>query len=161
MKKIIAFSDIHGNTQNLLKLVPHLETADVCLFLGDGLATLEVLPNNVNKKTYAVKGNGDVFCKKTPEEMLLEIAGKRIFMAHGHTYNVHVNTDRIQKMAIECKSVICLYGHNHKFEKKVFRGITLICVPPIGTTRTEEGGSYLEIIIDEEGKVLTEVKTIN
>ena len=151
MTKIIAFADIHGNSHNLVELIPMIEKADVALFLGDGIGTLEVLPNNVNKKIFAVRGNCDFFCNSVPTEMLLEIEDKKVLISHGHIYGVKDGIDRIWHAAGEHEADIVLYGHAHVFRDNTRSGVRLVAVSPIGTTRTGEGGSYVELML-EKGK---------
>lgn len=151
MTKIIAFGDIHGHTHNLLGLMPKIEGSDVAIFLGDGEATLEVLPYSLAKKIFAVRGNCDMF-SGLPTELLLEIEGKRILVTHGHLYHVKSGRGAIIKATTEQKADIALFGHTHHSQE--FReGSTLfINVPPLGTSRTDEGGSFLEMTIDK-GKI--------
>ena len=157
--KVIAFGDVHGHTHNLLALVPQMEGSDSVIFLGDGVSTLEVLPKSINKKLYAVRGNTDFFCR-LPDELLLEIGGARIFIAHGHTYDVKkVGPEEIAEAAFELGANLCLYGHTHKYEKKIKKGIKVINVPPLGTSRTKEGGSYLEVTITKQ-EIVTVVKKV-
>ena len=146
MTKVIAFSDIHGHTRNLMKLVPILEKADAVLFLGDGLESLEILPETIHKKLFAVKGNCDPF-SSFPNEVLVEIAGKKFFIAHGHKFGVKNNIKLLANTAKEAGADIALYGHAHKFNVAKQHDIPIVGVSPIGTNRTLEGGTYVEIIL--------------
>ena len=156
---VIVFTDVHGDTHNLLKLVPVMEAADAVLFLGDGISSLEVLPETVTSKLIAVRGNTDFFCR-VPSELLVEIGGKNIFITHGHVYGVKSGWEEIARMAHASGAHICLYGHTHTYAKTSFRGVMVINVPPIGNKRTSCGGSYLELVINGD-KVTSSVKKIN
>ena len=158
MTKIIVFADIHGNTHNLLKLVPIIEKADTALFLGDGVGSLEILPNYINKKLSVVRGNCDLFCR-LPDELVLEIAGKRILMTHGHIYNVKNTNREIIKAASDNNVDICLYGHTHDYSEITSNNTMIINVPPLGTSRTLQGGSYLELVI-QDGQVTSTLKKV-
>jgi len=143
---IIAFGDIHGNFQNLVTLGDIIERADVAVFLGDGESALEVLPYSVNKKLFAVCGNTDMF-SRLPTEMVIEVGGKKIFIAHGHTYSVKNTLDRITRAAKENEADIALFGHTHEWNQEERDGVTLVNVPPLGTSRTNDGNSYVKIQI--------------
>jgi len=155
---IIAFCDIHGHIDNLQRLIPTIEKADMAIFLGDGEGALETLPNQIYKKLIAVGGNSDLF-SALPSEMLIEIAGKKFFITHGHGYGVKNGYDRIAIAARDYKADVTLWGHRHESHKEVRDGRLLVGVPPLGTTRTQEGNSYLEIKI-VDGKVTTENRTV-
>lgn len=147
MTKVLAFSDIHGNTHNLMQLVPHLEACDKVIFLGDGISSLEMLPKKLHKKIVAVKGNGDFFCP-LPAEQTIEIDGVRVFMTHGHNYGVKGGTDAIKRRIVECGADLGLYGHTHSFNKERSGKSWAVNVGSLGTSRTPNGGTYVEIIID-------------
>jgi len=139
MTKLIAFADIHGHVHNLQKLIPVIEQADYGLFLGDGISCLETLPDHLNKKLRVVKGNCDFFMR-VPDEQFLEIEGKKIFITHGHNYGVKRSNSEIKKIDAD----LILYGHMHEYQVDGH----VIGVPPLGDSRTTQGGSYLEILID-------------
>ena len=65
-----------------------------------------------NGMVYAVRGNCD-FSGKYPEERLIEINGKRIFICHGHRYNVKYGYNSIYYKGKELGADIVLFGHSH------------------------------------------------
>ena len=154
--KVIAFCDIHGHVHNLMKLVPIMERADVALFLGDGEAALETLPHHILKKLFAVGGNVDLFTR-LPNEMVLEIGGVKFFATHGHMYGVKSGFDRIFHVAKENDARVVLWGHRHESYRETRDGIQMIGVPPLGETRTREGSSYVEIILDSQKALVTSI----
>ena len=146
MKKIIAFADVHGNIHNLLALMPALVKADAAIFLGDGFSSLEVLPREIEKKLTAVKGNCDLFCP-LPLEAIVEVEGVKILITHGHAYDVKNTLTKIAARAKEIGCEVCLFGHSHVFDEKKVDGILCITVPALGTSRTTNGGRYLELMV--------------
>lgn len=151
MAKIIIFTDIHGETQNLLRLEPIIEGANAALFLGDGIRSLEILSGAARKKLTVVRGNCDTFADmfaRLPSELQIEVAGKRIFMTHGHNYDVKSTASVIQKKAAELAVHVCVYGHTHKYKTWEYGGILFINVPTIGTKNTDQPGRYVELVID-------------
>ena len=75
--------------------------------------------NNINIETYfkgeiyAVRGNCDITLEY-PLERVIEVMGKRIFITHGHMYNVKNEYNTIFYKAKEINADIVLFGHTHK-----------------------------------------------
>lgn len=140
--KILAFSDIHGHVHNLQKLESHIANVSHAIFLGDGIGTLEILDQSLNKKIIAVKGNCDLFCP-LPTEQLLTLENKKIFITHGHTYNVKLNANEIVKRKNELNADIVLYGHTHKFSQNG----NIVNVPSL------KDGQFVQITLGKDIKI--------
>ena len=115
--KLCIFSDSHGRTDRVAKLPP----ADAYLFCGDGLGDLEDLPGPV----YSVCGNCD-WGSRQPEQRLLELGGRRIFLTHGHRYRVKFDLYRLALAAREADAEIVLYGHTHAANRLEDNGLLLL-----------------------------------
>ncbi|MCL2846104.1 MAG: YfcE family phosphodiesterase [Firmicutes bacterium] len=150
--RIIVFTDVHGHTHNLLDLVPCIERADFAFFLGDGMACLEVLPSNLNRKLTVVRGNCD-FAPALPKELVVEIGEFKFLLTHGHAYNVKSTRSEIEQRAAELGVDVALFGHTHQYAEWRHGKALIINVPPLGDSRTKQGGSYLEITIDGPNKI--------
>lgn len=111
--KIVVVSDSHNNESAVQKVKEYVKDADVLLFLGDGEEDLEDITENFKGQLYAVRGNCD-FSREIPEERLLVIEDKRIFMCHGHRYNVKYDYNNIYYRGREVEADIVLFGHSHK-----------------------------------------------
>jgi len=146
--EIIAFSDVHGDVHKLLTLSNEIEHAEKALFLGDGINTMEVLDTRLANKIIAVKGNCDLFCP-LPEELVIELAGKKIFMTHGHNYDVKISMNKIAAKALEVGADITLFGHTHVYQQKN----NIVNVPAV------KDGKYIKITLGKEIKI--ELKHIN
>ena len=79
---IAVISDSHGNKDSINKIKKKISNADVLLFLGDGENDLAEITNDFTGEVFAVRGNCDI-TGKYPEEQILEIQGKKIFICHG------------------------------------------------------------------------------
>ena len=84
---IAVISDSHGNRISIDKVKKRISSADVLLFLGDGEGDLREITEEFKGEVYAVRGNCDMR-GLYPEERLIELQGKKIFMCHGHRYGV-------------------------------------------------------------------------
>ena len=61
----------------------------------------------------AVRGNNDYF-SPLPQEQIIEIAGKRIFMTHGHYYYVVAGLEHLIREAKGRDVDIVMFGHIHR-----------------------------------------------
>lgn len=167
--KYLIVSDIHGSlyyTKILEKIITD-EKPNKILFLGDlyyhgprnplpkEYAPMEVCKffNSIKSKLIAIKGN----CDAEVDEMISEfkfkksycfkLAGKKIFVSHGHHYNI----DALPKTDFD----IMFYGHFHtglikEQNGKIFANPGSISLPKNGTAN-----SYM--ILDENGITLKDV----
>ena len=109
---IAVVSDSHNNNKAIEDLRDYVIKADILLFLGDGEADLIKIKEFFKGDIYAVSGNCDIY-SKNPEELVIDIGGKRIFMSHGHRYNVKYNYNNIYYKGKEVEADIILFGHTH------------------------------------------------
>lgn len=109
---IAVVSDSHNNNKAIEDLKNYITKADVLLFLGDGESDIVKIKESFKGDIYAVSGNCDMY-SKNPQELVLEIGGKRIFMSHGHKYNVKYSYDNIYYKGREVGADIILFGHTH------------------------------------------------
>lgn len=120
--KILVYSDSHNNIKALNKIKNIINDFDKILFLGDGLSDFKDLINGFKGEAFAVTGNCD-FSSQYPNERLVEFEGIKIFMCHGHRYNVKMNLNSIIYKGEECGADIILFGHSHyQFLQKLSNG---------------------------------------
>jgi len=111
--RIVCFSDSHGNALVLPKIVLSQTNADAFVFLGDGEREFDELRERFPDKIMrAVRGNCDWGSEKPLVDMLV-INRKRIFFAHGHSFNIKMGTADFVKEAKYNKADIALFGHTH------------------------------------------------
>ena len=113
--KLIVMSDSHGDYKTVLQIVEKYKDDDVMfLHLGDGDAEF----NYIMDKKYPelahkiVCGNCD--CSYTlKDEEIFTVEGKKIFMTHGHRYDVKTDLNCLFFAGREENADIVLYGHTH------------------------------------------------
>lgn len=110
--KILVFSDSHGKLETIFEILK-MEEYDLIIHLGDNSDDGIIISNVVDKKVYIVKGNCDYYDIENKLEDLIEINGKKIFISHGHEYDVKNNYDRIYYRGLEIKADLILFGHTH------------------------------------------------
>ncbi len=106
-------SDTHGSTANLRRAVASQPTAEIVIHCGDGEADFEAVKlENPAKMFVGVRGNCD-WNSSLPITEDLTALGKRIFITHGHAYNVKYGEYEIKLAARDRKASILLFGHTH------------------------------------------------
>lgn len=111
MMRILVVSDTHRNIDSVSKVIED-QKVDLILHLGDNVEDGENISKIFGIETIIVRGNGD-FTSDYPFDRLVDIAGKRIFMTHGHRYSVRHGHMSLYYKALESGADIVLYGHTH------------------------------------------------
>lgn len=157
MKRIIAVSDSHGDTENLraafLQARRH-GTIDVAVFLGDGAADFEaVRPILMAEGTqcHAVRGNND-WGTQAPGEVCLMVNGVRFYCCHGHGLGVKYGLQRLWYAAQEREAKVALYGHTHCEHIALERDMQLIN-PGAVCERGRKRSAYAEIVVEDNGHI--------
>jgi putative phosphoesterase len=89
------------------------KNVDLYIHLGDGERDTAGFHNDIPfKEHYCVRGNCD--SGYTPTEKFFSAAGKKLFITHGHLYDVKTGLERLTQRAVELKADIVLYGHTHE-----------------------------------------------
>jgi putative phosphoesterase len=120
-RKILIFSDSHEEAKYLNKALAMNSDADLIVHLGDGAYDLtRPLPENYEKPIVAIEGNGEYYGWIKVDRRYLpkrtetvEFEGKKIFMTHGHLYDVKYGLERIAARAYDEGADIVLFGHTH------------------------------------------------
>ena len=100
--KILLISDSH----NVL-VEEDFSKYDLVIHCGDYGISKEVLDNNNVKY---VKGNCD---SKGEMEFVINYNDRKIFVCHGHRYDVKNGYDRVKYRAIELGCSVVVFGHTH------------------------------------------------
>src|SRR5450756_889292 len=111
---ILVVSDSHGNTSNLKEaMLRHPEVTRV-LHCGDGEADVAALSAAYPSVRFdAVRGNCDLGAL-LPLQRLLRIAGRRIFMTHGHSYSTKYGVELLLEQGRKERADVVLFGHTHR-----------------------------------------------
>ena len=143
--KVLVLSDSHGNYSKMKELFEK-DSYRAVIFLGDGLREAENLYRISGAvPVYRVAGNCDfTFGEMVFTEQIIELAGKRIFITHGHSYSVKSTPARLVERAKQAGCELALYGHTHipKIEER--EGVTLANPGALA------GGCYAVMTIDKK-----------
>ena len=111
--RILVLSDTHGDFNSMLRAIDAQKNAEVIIHCGDGKAQVDALAEKFpDKKIIAVRGNCD-FGAKYPDVQNVEVGGKKIFVTHGHLFQVKFTPYNLICAARENKADIVCFGHTH------------------------------------------------
>lgn len=118
--KIGIVSDSHGSTRAIDRMLSHPAAEGVTLWLHAGDITpdaeyLAMVTEGKAKVRY-VAGNSDWPEPGARYDDVVEAAGHRIFLTHGHMYGVRFTTKMLCDAAGESGCDIAVYGHTHVAE---------------------------------------------
>lgn len=112
--RIGIISDTHGNAGAVEAALEMAPAVDLWLHAGDFVEDARYLEMRSDTGVVKVAGNGDWPKPDTPNEVVVEVGGHKIFLTHGHTYGVNYGTVQLAEAAREAGCDIAVYGHTHK-----------------------------------------------
>lgn len=151
--KILILSDSHRNIENLVAAVER-ERPDHILHLGDYGNDCAVLGLQFKDTPIdVVCGNCDGMVD-LPNELELMLAGKKVFMTHGHRYGVKRNLESLVNEGYAVYADVVLYGHTHIQDMQSYGDMLIINPGSVGFE-----GNYAVMNIDD-GKITAELKRL-
>lgn len=149
--RIIVVSDSHGSRVQLEKVIRANPEADMFVHLGDGeaeIAEMKIKYPDIDLRS--VRGNCD-FSKDSPDFLVLEVMGRKIFCTHGHRYYVKDGTETLRSVASDNGCCAALFGHTH--ERLIARedGIDIMNPGSCSFPRDGNKPSYGFIDVTEHG----------
>lgn len=156
--KILVLSDTHGDIDNAERVIrKNSDDVDLIIHLGDYFRDAEKLAGIFPGLNFEyIYGNSDFMIGEVPGEKILELAGKKIFITHGHRYSVKWDYDKLHKKAEELGVDALLFGHTHVPD--IVYGKDYILINPGSTSDPREDSceSYAVIEINK-GKLTTKL----
>ena len=157
--KVVVISDTHGNNKEIIDAIMSMEKPDMLIHLGDYTKDAKEISNILGIPITIVRGNCDFGFEYNNSE-LIELNGKKLFLTHGHIYDVKFTLDKLYHKALEMGADIALFGHTH-MPMNIEYGDILIFNP--GSPSMPHGGSRAKTfgIIEIGEKVSAEILTIH
>lgn len=148
MSKILIISDSHGLTRELeIIKARHLCEVEVMIHCGDS----QLSPSQKSIADFVtVLGNCDY--DGFPLETTIEVAGRRLFITHGHKYSVKTSLMRLNYRAAEVEADIVCFGHSHVLGAEVIDGRLFLNPGSIRLPRERFEKTYM--ILDMNDKTI-------
>lgn len=126
--KILVTSDSHGRYDNLKKIVSMHRSADLFIFLGDGIRDAErAFAEYPNIPCYIAPGNCDFLQGGCLPVSTIDFNGIKITCCHGHTFGVKSGISAYSEYAKEKGAALALFGHTHRQFEMNCDGIVMFC----------------------------------
>nr|WP_263325524.1 metallophosphoesterase [Neobacillus sp. Marseille-Q6967] len=151
MSKVLVVSDSHGFTKELEVLRErHINEVDLMIHCGDS----QLMADDKAINGYlTVMGNCD-FTGGYPLDTITEVAGRKIFVTHGHRYNVKSTLMNLKYKAEEVGADIACFGHSHILGAEVIGGTLFLNPGSIRMPRERIERTYVILeLIDEKIKM--------
>lgn len=152
--KILVVSDTHGRDENLERVLEIESPFDVLIHCGDVEGREDYIEAAADCPVYMVAGNNDFF-SDLEQEMVFELAGRRIFLTHGHYYRVSMELDRLVDEALDRKADVVLFGHIHRPVCQKEQGVLVVNPGSLSYPRQSGRAPSYAVLHGEMGKELS------
>ena len=113
MQKVLVFSDSHGRTGYITRILDKESDCKTVFFLGDGINDVEtVMPYYSDRNFVVVKGNCDSF-SSAELYAYKHIDGVTFMSCHGDALSVRYTLRDLFNKAHSVRANVALYGHTH------------------------------------------------
>jgi len=137
--RIAVISDTHGSFAAIDRCILRAGDVDAWFHLGDYASDARYLRDKVNVPVYSVYGNCDggmgTACpeeifpapqRENANERVVTIGGVRVFLCHGHDYDVDLAPFTLSYRAEELDCAAALYGHTHVSSLMQYGGLMML-----------------------------------
>ncbi len=155
--KILVVSDTHRRLDNLQIVLERVQPVDMLIHLGDAEGEEDYIAQMAGCPMEIVAGNNDFF-SALPREKEITIGNHRVFITHGHYYDVNSGIMDLRREAIYRGCDIAMYGHTHR--PLIEYTDQVVIVNPGSLTHPRQEGrrpSYIMMDIDKSDKIHFEI----
>ena len=135
--RILVFSDSHKDIINCIKTTKNIIGVNMIIHAGDHASdAMELKKLFPDIDIRFVQGNCDF--STAPQEQIIEADAKKIFLTHGHLYNVKNEHDyrTIKQKGYSLGCDLVVFGHTHIPYNENFGDIILLNPGSAKTSRT-------------------------
>ncbi len=161
--KILIMSDSHRKDGNVLEAIQANPDIDGLIHLGDSEGSEDLIAEALGEERnlYIVAGNNDFF-SSLKSEIEMKLGKHRVFLCHGHQYNVNLGVEMLCKEAKARGCDVAMYGHTHRPFLEVIDGITILNPGSISYPRQiGREQTYLIATLNPDGFLEFQKKVIN
>lgn len=152
--KILIISDTHRNINNAVRVIECIkQSISAIIHLGDCDKDAErIMKLYPEIPMYYVYGNCD-FCSATVAQQIISFNRVKVFITHGHKYDVKWEYDKLAYAARENQAQVALFGHTHMAVIKYIDNILLMNPGSISLPRDNYIPKYGILDINDDGLV--------
>ncbi|MDP4153212.1 MAG: YfcE family phosphodiesterase [Bacillota bacterium] len=155
--KVIVFSDSHGRTDEMCRVLEREREAAMFIHLGDCTRDAQFVSSMFpTLPARIVSGNND-YNSTDPQEIVFDLCGKKIMLAHGHQYGVKLSCNKIAAKAKSLRVDLVLFGHTHMAYYNYADGIQLLNPGSVSGAYVLRR-TYASVDISESGILCTLLK---
>ena len=147
--KILITADTHGNYVPISDYILANDDIDLLIHAGDGVDDVKNIHYETDIAYYVVKGNNDFFANESYDK-IIDIDKQRIFLSHGHRYNIDFTYENILEKAKSESCDIIIFGHIHKYVNEIKNDILLLNP---GSPYLARDGFYGFVILEIDDKI--------
>lgn len=150
--RVLIVSDSHRHNVNLFRVLEQTGPYDMLIHCGDVEGSEHLISEKAGCPVEMVQGNNDFF-SNLPREKEFMVGQYRVWLTHGHHYNIAMNTETIKQEAIAREVDIVMCGHSHRPVVEIGMKVTLINPGSISYPRQENRKpSYVLMELDRAGE---------
>lgn len=143
--KLLIMSDTHGDAEVIREVRDYHTDVETIIHCGDSELPYD---HPYLDGVYKVRGNCDRD-ERYPTEQIIQINDTKIFVTHGHLFNVKSSVLSLTYRAEELGAMICCFGHSHLLGAELIEGILFINPGSLLKPRGRKEKTYVVVEIKE------------
>ena len=149
--KLLVMSDTHGDAEVIKRVRERHNDVDFFIHCGDSELSYD---HDFLSDMKRVRGNCD---RDThfPDELSFKVSGKKIFVTHGHLFNVKSTTINLFYRAKELEADVVFFGHSHVLGCELVDNVLFVNPGSLLKPRGIEDKSYTIVELVDETWVVT------
>ncbi|MEO4052043.1 metallophosphoesterase [Solibacillus sp. CAU 1738] len=144
--KLLIMSDTHGDAEVIRQVRDFHTDVEAIIHCGDSELPYD---HPYLEGVARVRGNCDRNDDRFPDELLLELGKTKIFVTHGHLFNVKSSLLSLTYRAKELDANICCFGHSHLLGAEMIDDILFINPGSLLKPRGRDDKSYVLVNIED------------
>ncbi|SFM38962.1 metallophosphoesterase family protein [Salibacterium qingdaonense] len=146
--KCLLVSDSHGSETELSEVIErHRGEVDAVFHCGDSELSND---SSILEGVHTVQGNVDK-PGEFPEDTAETVKGVRVYVTHGHLYNIKMTHIPLSYRAEETQARMACFGHSHHPTAFEDQGILFVNPGSVMQPRTRPEQTYAIASFDESG----------
>lgn len=158
--KVMIVSDSHRQHGNLEKAIEREGKLDLMVHLGDAEGCEYYIEQIAGCPLEIISGNNDFF-SDLEREKEITIGKYKVFMTHGHYYNVSLGPEKLLEEGRSRGVDIVMFGHTHRPLLDIEDDIVLLNPGSISYPRQEgKKPTYMMMELDENQEATFTLRTV-